>query len=272
MPFLKLDVAILDSTLWIDRDARDVFITALLMARPKRISRSQKQLSVLDDTECEFTVPVGWYGFVESSGQGIVRRALVEYDAGMDALKRLGEPDKQSRSPEHNGRRIVRVPGGFVVLNFVKYREKDHTNALRQRRYRQTKAEVTALRNGKSVTVTQADAEAYTDKVKVFSPQAGKLKAYRIPENFSVTLEHVQWAKQNHMPDPHGHIGAFVDFWTAKPGRDGTKLDWDATFRNWIRNSVARNGGSNGNGRQQKRTGLDCISEQLSALTGELAD
>jgi hypothetical protein len=29
----------------------------------------------------------------------------------------------------------------------------------------------------------------------------------------------------------------FIDYWTAKAGRDATKLDWDATWRNWIRNA-----------------------------------
>jgi hypothetical protein len=28
---------------------------------------------------------------------------------------------------------------------------------------------------------------------------------------------------------------AFRDYWTAKPGRDACKLDWDATWRNWVR-------------------------------------
>ena len=29
----------------------------------------------------------------------------------------------------------------------------------------------------------------------------------------------------------------FADHWKAKPGKDGVKLDWDATWRNWIRNA-----------------------------------
>lgn len=28
----------------------------------------------------------------------------------------------------------------------------------------------------------------------------------------------------------------FKDFWIAKPGKDGRKLDWLATWRNWVRN------------------------------------
>jgi uncharacterized protein YdaU (DUF1376 family) len=31
----------------------------------------------------------------------------------------------------------------------------------------------------------------------------------------------------------------FKDFWCAKPGKDGVKLDWLATWRNWVRNQKA---------------------------------
>lgn len=32
----------------------------------------------------------------------------------------------------------------------------------------------------------------------------------------------------------------FRDHWIAKPGRDGSKLDWKATLRNWLRTSAER--------------------------------
>lgn len=34
----------------------------------------------------------------------------------------------------------------------------------------------------------------------------------------------------------------FRDYWTGKPGKDGTKLDWRGTWRNWVRNSRRANG------------------------------
>ena len=34
-----------------------------------------------------------------------------------------------------------------------------------------------------------------------------------------------------------GQLLQFRDYWTAKAGANGTKLDWDATWRNWIRRS-----------------------------------
>jgi hypothetical protein len=34
-------------------------------------------------------------------------------------------------------------------------------------------------------------------------------------------------------------VEKFRDYWTAKPGRAGAKLDWGATFRNWVRDEKA---------------------------------
>lgn len=36
----------------------------------------------------------------------------------------------------------------------------------------------------------------------------------------------------------------FVDYWCAKAGQSATKLDWNATFRNWCRTADDRAGGS----------------------------
>ena len=40
----------------------------------------------------------------------------------------------------------------------------------------------------------------------------------------------------------------FYDYWIAKPGQGGVKLDWAATWRNWIRNSTGRAPPKSGNG------------------------
>lgn len=38
-------------------------------------------------------------------------------------------------------------------------------------------------------------------------------------------------------------IEKFRDYWVAKAGADASKRDWTATWRNWIRNAHATNGG-----------------------------
>lgn len=35
--------------------------------------------------------------------------------------------------------------------------------------------------------------------------------------------------------DVRSETKCFVDYWRARPGAGGTKLDWVATWRNWMR-------------------------------------
>lgn len=51
----------------------------------------------------------------------------------------------------------------------------------------------------------------------------------------------------NLSPDQlQNHFESFKDYWTAKPGKDGVKLDWQATWRNWLRNSRQAHSKQNG--------------------------
>jgi len=57
----------------------------------------------------------------------------------------------------------------------------------------------------------------------------------RLPADFTVTPEMVAWARE-HTPLVGGkETDAFVDYWHAVPGSKGKKLDWLATWRNWMR-------------------------------------
>ena len=159
MPFVKLDVGILDSTLWIEKDQRDVFLTALLMAQPREFSEPTPQIEVDSMDLTGFIAPPGWYGFCPAAGAGIVRRSLTEHFAGMKALRALGNPDPESRSKEFEGRRLIRVNGGYMILNFMAYRDRDYGAAERMRRMRERKKRANVQRNGDAVprNDTQAD-------------------------------------------------------------------------------------------------------------------
>jgi hypothetical protein len=175
MPFVKLDCGLLDSTLWLDRVAREIFITALLMAEPREFKESIKQINIRDLKFSGFKVPPGWYGFVAAAGVGIIRRAGVDTEEGLVGLEKLGSKDPESRSSEFEGRRLVRIDGGFLVLNFIKYREKDATTADRSRRWRErqklkektTRVTLTPTR----VIRHQAEAEEYS-KGKISKKEA----------------------------------------------------------------------------------------------------
>lgn len=166
--FVKLDAGILDSSLWPQVDPRTVFLTALLMARPIELSEPVEALQVRNLDRLGVAIPAGWYGLVEASGIGIATRSGLSVEAGLAALDILSSPDPDSRTPDFEGRRMVRIPGGWLVLNFMRYRERDYRAAERMRRYRTRNrllrdAEPDALR----VTarhVTQAEAEAEAEK------------------------------------------------------------------------------------------------------------
>jgi hypothetical protein len=41
-------------------------------------------------------------------------------------------------------------------------------------------------------------------------------------------------------------LATFVDYWRGVPGNRGVKLDWQATFRNWLRRNQAEKGRGDG--------------------------
>jgi hypothetical protein len=59
----------------------------------------------------------------------------------------------------------------------------------------------------------------------------------RLPADWSPSDELKSWSSSERPDlDLESVVAQFRDYWLAKPGRDGTKLDWEATFRNWVRN------------------------------------
>jgi len=138
--YVKLDSGMLNSTVWLDRDVRDVFITALLMAELRELREPTPQIEVTSLKQTGWMVPPGWYGVAHAASSGIVARAGVPLADGIAALVKMGSPELDSRSGDFEGRRLVRIDGGFVVLNYMRYREKDYSAAERMARYRARKA------------------------------------------------------------------------------------------------------------------------------------
>jgi uncharacterized protein YdaU (DUF1376 family) len=62
----------------------------------------------------------------------------------------------------------------------------------------------------------------------------------RLPHDWVLTKSLGEWA-QTERPDLNIRQVAeqFKDYWIAQAGQKGVKLDWSATWRNWVRNSKA---------------------------------
>ena len=63
----------------------------------------------------------------------------------------------------------------------------------------------------------------------------------RLPDDFQPTPEMVTWFRENcpHVDGRTEHA-KFCDYWRGKPGKDGRKVDWVATWRNWMRTAEER--------------------------------
>lgn len=98
-------------------------------------------------------------------------------------------------------------------------------------------------------TGPEAETEAETELEKPEAKASAKKRAddgskrgTRLPADWGPSDADCDFALQQGL-DPGGVAAKFRDFWIAKPGRDGLKLDWAATWRNWCRNDA---GGAQG--------------------------
>ena len=96
--FTKLFSSITESTVWCESsDTRIVWIGMLAMADK--------------------------YGRVWGSIPGLANRCRVSVDATRAAIKSFLSPDPDSRTKEHEGKRIREIDGGWLLLNHGKYRD-----------------------------------------------------------------------------------------------------------------------------------------------------
>lgn len=128
--YTKLFADIVDSSIWHeDSEVRVVWVTLLALCNADGFVRGS----------------VGWLA-------GKARVPEVKVRQALDTFQR---PDPQSRTPDHEGRRIEQLPDGWLVLNYLAFRDrlssspKAVSTRERVRRHRERYRE---LRNANSVT------------------------------------------------------------------------------------------------------------------------
>ena len=68
-------------------------------------------------------------------------------------------------------------------------------------------------------------------------PRKPQKRGSRLPADWQPEEKLLAWAmKERTDLDMQKVIDSFTDYWISKTGSAATKLDWDATFRNWVRN------------------------------------
>lgn len=74
------------------------------------------------------------------------------------------------------------------------------------------------------------------------APQAAPAnRGARLSADWHPSQKDLDWAAEAFPRiDASLEVASFRDYWVAKAGKDGVKLDWSATFRNWMRNAKPR--------------------------------
>lgn len=129
-------------------------------------------------------------GFVNLAGvKNVAHRAVMDLEKAQIAIDVLESPDKESSNPANEGRRLTRVPGGWMVNNSKEYRDivkREHQKELnreRVKRHRKNKSVMecngSVMDANETVTPSEAETEAKTEtetEAETKVSRAGKME------------------------------------------------------------------------------------------------
>jgi uncharacterized protein YdaU (DUF1376 family) len=128
-------------------------------------------------------------------------------------------------------------------------REIEHYQAKRQQASNAGKASAQRRSNARSTDVQPTNNQ---EPITIVEAKPKQSRGTRLPADWKPSEEQIAFCKTER-PDLHPVATGdrFRDFWIAQAGSKGVKLDWDATWRNWVRNEKA-----GGNKPQQDKPGF----------------
>lgn len=199
----RLFTKILDSSIWLEPDSTRIVWITLLAA-------------MNEDGYAHF-----------SALENLASRAHVSKAKAQKAIDKFESPDPNSENLANEGRRIERVPGGYLVLNAKFYREKfsreieKEQTRVRVQRYREKKAKCN------DVTVTKA---LHTVSPASASASSSDSDSKKRPKSEKDTVD---YCRSIGLPETDGHY--FWDKWQGNGFKNAKEpmKDWKAVIRSW---------------------------------------
>lgn len=199
-------------------------------------------------------------GDVYASVPGLARIANVPREEVESALRCFLSPDPDSRSREHEGRRIEEIEGGWRLLNHSKFhalrseadraaykREWDRKNRPSGHARQQQSDSPTTVRQNiqKSDSPTVADPPDQTrlvlEEPRTKAGASSAKRGCRLPADWTPSADDIAFVTKHPGVNWIAESEKFRDYWSAQTGAKATKADWPATWRNWIRNARPSN-------------------------------
>lgn len=124
---------------------------------------------------------------------------------------------------------------------------------------KQRQADAPAMRKG-----CQPEPEPEVEKEET-NVSSKKHRGTRLPDDWALPADWGQWALAEGWDEftVRREAEKFRDYWTAKPGAQARKVNWKATWRNWMRNSK---GGRPGGQRNSSYGSADPDHPQLRGI------
>lgn len=195
-------------------------------------------------------------GVVDMTPEAIAGRTTIPLKIIKKGLDFLSKPDPYTRTPGEDGKRIVLLddhrPWGWRLVNHGKYmrlRNLEQKREADRERMAEKRAKTKESPPGRVESQKSPHSDSDSDS------RAGRAKGARLPADWSPPSALLLWASTERPDlDIPVVVAAFRDHWGAVPGARGRKLDWEMTFRNWVRNE--KPGRSKGNGAMYRREGV----------------
>jgi len=187
-----------------------------------------------------FLAKANYHGIVKASRSGMIRSSNVSEKDFDRALKVLESPDSDSRSPEFDGRRIEKIEGGWLVLNYKKYREYSYSEspvAIRQRRHREKKRDTELhVTNGRDISASASNSSLSSLRNKKDKTPGIILILDEEPKRWEGITEELKelWAKSYPGCDVKFVLQEMIAYWDAQP-KSKRKINWKRTIVNRLK-------------------------------------
>lgn len=169
-----------------------------------------------------------------------------------DKLKRIARVGRDWPRVWATLERFFIIDGGEIsnkrlmeeLLSVTAKREVNAQNGARGGRAKALKEKEARIANA---TNSPQQSEPYLEKkeeANASSQKGGPKKGTRIAADWRLSKPLGEWAVEQGMTESQARAEAdkFRDYWLSKPGASGVKLDWAATWRNWVRKAIQDRG------------------------------
>lgn len=202
---------------------------------------SRKVLPLSDSAFRCLVEAIIWSRKEESDGWLARRLALAKWS--LDDLLELSTNDPENPS-------LIEHEDGWQIHDFTLIQDtKAEIDARREhaklagRRGGLARAKRTAKQPAKrtaSKPSSKTQAETETDSLLTdVSRERPRKRAHRLPNDWRPDQTVIDQMRSEHPEvDLKFEHAKFCDYWQAKSGKDATKVDWNATWRNWIRRAA----------------------------------